>query len=191
MSSVEFFFDYASPWSYLASEIASRQLPGATIVHRPVYLRGFPQFTTGVPYDAARLSYLAADLRRCTAHWGVPLQVPPEFPLNGLYALRGALWVEEQAPERFAAYHQAMFRAAWRDATPVSKKDEVVRVAAGAGLDPAAFAAGIDAAEIKDRLRAQTDAVRGRGAFGVPTFFVGQDMFWGQDRLHFVDAALA
>jgi 2-hydroxychromene-2-carboxylate isomerase len=191
MTPIEFCFDYASPWSYLASEILDRQLPGVPVTHVPIYLRGFPQFATGIPYDAPRLQYLVADLRRCTEHWGVPLQVPPGFPLNGLYALRGALWVQAHARERFAAYHQAAFRAAWRDALEVSRKEVVIGVAAGIGLDAAAFAAGIDAPELKDRLRAQTDAARARGAFGVPTFFVGAELFFGHDRMDYVRRAVA
>ena len=108
MTNVEFAYDYASPWSYLASEILERSLPGVPVTYVPVYLRGFPNFQKGVPESiSGRLNYLVADLRRCTARWEVPVSFPANFPLNGLYAVRGALWVQAHAPERFAAWHAA------------------------------------------------------------------------------------
>lgn len=189
-SRVEFYYDYASPWSYLANELVASQLAGATLQHRPIYLRGFPQFTQGFPYSGARAQYFIADLRRCTAHWGVPIQFPTTFPVNGLYALRGALHVLAAAPARFADYHQALFHATWRENRDVSAKSVVIDLAAQLGLDRTAFAAGIEDGVIKDQLKQETATAQERGAFGVPSFFVGSELFFGHDRLDYVRRAV-
>ena len=176
---VEFLFDYASPYSYLASEMFPRVLPGVAIDYRPVYLRGFEMFAKGVPHTASKMMYLVKDVQRCAADEDVPLAMPPSFPINGLYALRGAL--AAQRAGGFAAYHRALFHAAWRDGRDVSRKEIVVAIATELGLPE--VAASLDDPALKERLRADTEAASRRGAFGVPTFFVGDQMFWGHDRL--------
>jgi 2-hydroxychromene-2-carboxylate isomerase len=187
MTNVEFAYDYASPWSYLASEILERSLPGVPVTYVPVYLRGFPNFQKGVPESiSGRLNYLVADLRRCTARWEVPVSFPANFPLNGLYAVRGALWVQAHAPERFAAWHAAAYRAAWRDNRNIGDRAVVVEIAGEVGLDRERFSAGIEDPTIKEKLKQETAHVIARGAFGLPTFFVGSEMFFGHDRLEYV-----
>jgi len=186
---VAFLFDYASPWSYLASELLPRRLPDIAIEYRPIYLRGLETFSKGMPYNAAKLQYIARDLRRCAEHEQIAVTIPPNFPVNGLYAVRGALWMIER--DGFAEYHQRMFHAAWRDGRDVSRKEVVIEIAAESGEDADAFAAAIDSAEIKDRLKRETAAAEARGVFGVPTFFVGDELFWGHDRLDYVARALA
>jgi 2-hydroxychromene-2-carboxylate isomerase len=183
---VEFYYDYASPWAYLASEILERALPGVPVELKPVYLRGFPQFRTGVPWDGKRLAYIAADLRRCAAQWEVPMTINSAFPVNGIHMLRGALWLKEHLPERFGAYHRAMFRATWRDDRPVTGRDVVIELAGALGVDATAFAAGLDDPAIKERLRAETDSVQARGAFGVPSFFLGGELYFGHDRMDYL-----
>src|SRR6185295_6834675 len=119
MSAVEFLFDYASPYSFLASASLGAKLPKIEIDYRPVYLRGFESFATGIPFSAAKLAYLIVDLRRCAAELGLELRVPAAFPINGLYALRGA--IAAQHAGRFAAYHEAMFQAAWQRGRDISQ----------------------------------------------------------------------
>jgi 2-hydroxychromene-2-carboxylate isomerase len=193
---ISVYYDYASPWSYLASELVETRLPGETIDWRPIYLRGLPQFREGMPYAGAKLRYMGLDLLRCAAHEGVPLRFPSTFPVNGLSAVRGAL--AARALGAFAPYHQAMFRAAWRDDRDIGRREVVVEVAVEAGLDRERFVALLEAPETKERLRADTAAAEARGVFGAPTFFVGRDpddadaeMFWGHDRLDYVARAAA
>jgi 2-hydroxychromene-2-carboxylate isomerase len=182
---IEFFFDYASPFSYLASELIPARLPTAVIEHHPIYLRGLEQFSKGVPFTAAKLQYLVSDLRRCADEAGVAIDMPPTFPVNGLYALRGGLAAQKAGC--FAAYHTPMFRAAWRERRDISKKEVVIEIATELGL--ADVAGSLDDAAIKEQLKADTDAAARRGVFGAPTFFVGKDMFWGHDRIHQVARA--
>jgi 2-hydroxychromene-2-carboxylate isomerase len=178
---IDFCFDYASPWSYLADATLARHFDPARVRYLPVYLRGFDAFKNGVPYVPAKLAYLLKDVVRSAAHLEVPVAMPKVFPINGLYALRGALAAQKGGG--FAAYHAAMFRAAWAEQRDVSSKEVVAAIAREAGA-PAA-AEGLDDPAIKDALRAQTEHAVARGAFGVPTFFVGDEMYWGHDRMHF------
>ena len=179
MISVEFLFDYASPYSFLANESLGAKLPGIEIKYRPTYLRGFESFAKTIPFTAAKLAWTITDLRRCAAEIGVELRVPQSFPINGLYALRGAIAAERAG--RFAAYHEAMFEAAWQRGREISNKESVASLVTELGFPE--IAAQLDDASIKDELRANTDEAIKRGAFGLPTFFVGSELYWGHDRM--------
>lgn len=180
MPAIELMYDYASPYSFLASETLAAKLPNAELIYRPVYLRAFDAFKSGIPFTAPKLSYLIVDLRRCAADAGIEVRIPTAFPVNGLYALRGA--IVAQRAGKFAAYHQAMFRATWQLGRDISRKESVAALATELGFPE--IAAQLDDPSIKDELRANTDEAIRRGAFGVPTFFVGPEMFWGHDRMH-------
>lgn len=178
--SVEFLFDYASPFAYLSSETLARKLPGIAIDYRPIYLRGLEMFSQGLPYIANKAMYVVRDYLRCAEHEGIETRIPSVFPINGLYAVRGALVAMEQG--RFADYHPTMFRAAFREDRNISSKDVVVEIMKELGID----AARIDAPDLKEKLRADTSAAEARGVFGVPSFFAGDELFWGHDRLDYV-----
>jgi 2-hydroxychromene-2-carboxylate isomerase len=184
---VELFFDYASPYSYLANEAIATTLPGVRIIYQPVYLRGFEAFSKGIPFTPAKLMWIVRDLQRCAADVGVTMRLPPTFPVNGLYALRAALAARRAGV--FERFHTPMFRAVWRDGRESSTKAGLVAVLADLGLTE--LGAALDDPSIKDELKAATDAAAKRGAFGVPTFFVGDELFWGHDRMHQVAKAVA
>src|SRR5689334_13370034 len=137
---VEFLYDYASPFSYLADAILDRKLPGVTVRYRPIYLRGVPGFDKGYPGGAAKLRYLMEDLKRCAAHEGVPVDAPAEFPVNGLYALRAVM-----AAGGDRAVHRRLFQAVWRDRKKVSSAAAVRELVGDVDLDNP---------EIKERLKA-------------------------------------
>lgn len=182
MAHVEMFYDYASPWAYLANARLGAKLEGVSVRLCPIYLRGLESFSQGMPYSAAKLAYIARDLVRCTEHEGVPFTPPPVFPINGLYALRAALLAEREGS--LAALHDALFRAAWADARDVSSKEVVSEIAREAGLPSVAGA--LDDPWAKSELRARTENATARGVFGVPTFAVGDELFWGHDRMDYV-----
>jgi 2-hydroxychromene-2-carboxylate isomerase len=188
MARVELLFDYASPWSYLADALLVRRLPGVEIDYRPIYLRGLETFARGMPYSSNKLRYIGLDYQRCADREGVQTQFPAVFPVNGIHALRCALAARAQG--RFAEYHSRMFAAAWRDGRDVSRKEVVLEVAGEAGLDLGRAAAALDDPALKEELRAATAAAEARGVFGVPTFFIGEQLFWGHDRMDFVARAL-
>jgi 2-hydroxychromene-2-carboxylate isomerase len=183
-SPIEFAFDYASPWSFLANATLTRHFGEAPVTYVPVYLRGFESFSQGVPYSSAKLAYLMKDFSRSARHAGIEVTMPTTFPINGLYALRAALAAQREGG--FRELHEALFRAAWQKGANVSDKGVVLSIAREVG---AHVEGAIDDPAIKDKLRIDTERVVARGGFGVPTFFVGDEMFWGHDRMHLAGAA--
>lgn len=182
---VEFFFDYVSPYSYLADTQVARVCAdaGATLVHRPFFLGGVMKSAGNQPPGvvAAKARYMLADLERWSAAYGVPLRFAPRFPQNTLRAMRVALAAQDAGV--FDAYHRAAFRAVWAEGRDLGDEADLAAVIAGAGLAPGRLLAAGAEADVKDRLRRQTDEAVERGAFGAPTFFVGDAMFFGNDRL--------
>ena len=190
MKNVALYFDYASPWAYIADELLPRKLPGITVTHHPIYLRGLETFAKGLPYTGAKLQYLARDLARVAAHEGVTLVPPVSFPVDGLHALRAAYVAKDSGA--FDRYHRAAFRAAWAEQRDISQKDVIARLLAEAiGANEAAALEAMTAQAIKDRVRGATAEAEAHGVFGTPTFVVGDEMFWGHDRLEYVARAAA
>ncbi len=184
---IDFYFDYASPWAFLANEVLDKYLPGAEVRYKPIYLRGTETFAKGLPYTAAKMRYMMQDFHRCAEREGVSGHVPKVFPINGLYALRGALWAQENGG--FDTYHQTVFREVWQHDGNISDKNVVIALAVKAGLDKATFTEGFASDAIKEQLKTRTADAVALGLFGVPTFFVNGEMFWGYDRLPFVARA--
>jgi 2-hydroxychromene-2-carboxylate isomerase len=185
---VEFLFDYVSPFSYLAdSQVASlRKRTGAEVIYKPAILGAIFKATNNTPPPSisAKLKYYAVDAMRWARHYGVPMQPNPFFPMNTLRALRGAIVAQSEG--RFAAYHEAVFRAMWVEGRNLSDAAVMGTIFEQVGLDSGA----VKRDDIREKLKAITDEAIARGAFGVPTFFVGDAMFWGNDRLQFVEETL-
>jgi 2-hydroxychromene-2-carboxylate isomerase len=190
---IEFFFDFGSPTTYLAHT----QLPriaaetGARVDYVPMLLGGVFKATGNqspvmVP---AKGRWMGDDLACFARRYRVPFTFNPHFPINTLTLMRGAVVLQMRQPDRFMAYVDAVFRAMWIE--PVNLGDAAVLGATlgAAGFDAAALLALVGEAEVKAKLIANTEAAVARGAFGAPTFFVGEQMFFGQDRLDFVREA--
>ncbi len=190
---VEFYFDFGSPNTYLAhtqmSGIAERT--GAEIVYRPMLLGGVFKATENVSpaFHPLKEAYMLADLPRCAKRWGVPFAMNPHFPINTLHLMRGAVALRDD--DKFPAYADTVFRAIWAEEKDMGDPAVVAEVLGGVGIDARDFVARISEDEIKQGLIAATEAAVGRGIFGAPTMFVGDGMFFGQDRLDYVEAALA
>ena len=129
-----------------------------------------------------------SDLARFAKRYGVPYVLNPHFPINTLNLMRGAIAAENEG--RLVPYSDAMFRAMWVDQRNMEDPIVIGSVLREAGFDPAAMMAAIGTAEVKDRLRANTEEAVARGVFGAPTCFVGKELFFGQDRLDFVEEEL-
>jgi len=192
---VEFFFDFGSPATYLAytqlPKIAAARK--AEIVWRPFLLGGvFKAINSASPASIApKGRWMFQDLGRWAKRYGVPFELNPGFPVNTLALMRGAAGLQLKRPQEFQKYVGAMFEAMWVKPRNLNEPAEVGAVLKEAGFDPNEMFALTGEQEVKDRLKANTGEAVARGVFGAPTFFVGQDMFWGQDRLAFVDEALA
>jgi 2-hydroxychromene-2-carboxylate isomerase len=192
---VEYYFDLGSPAAYLAST----QLPalssetGATVLWRPMLLGGVFMATgnaspASVP---AKRKYIFLDFARFARRYGVALEVNPFFPINTITLMRIAAGLQLHQDHQFAAYCAAVFRAIWVDAQDMNDPATVTRVLQTSGFDAPALLALAAEQAVKDKLKTETGLAVARGVFGAPTFFVGEQMFWGQDRLDFVREALA
>ena len=191
----EFFFDVGSPAAYLAWT----QLPklcanaGAQLVYRPMLLGGVFQATGNAsPMTVpAKGSYMSVDLGRFAQRYGVPFRINPHFPINTLTLMRAMVGMQSRHPNRFDAFLTAVYPALW--ATGANLNDPAVTAATlvEADFDPAEVFALVNDAGIKAALKANTEEAVKRGVFGAPTVFVGDAMFFGQDRLEFVKEALA
>jgi 2-hydroxychromene-2-carboxylate isomerase len=189
---LEFFFDFGSPTTYLAHTQMPvlAQRTGAEIVYRPILLGAVFKATgnQSPAFIAAKAKWMNGDLTAFARRYGVPYQHNPWFPINTMMLMRGA--VAMQRAGRLAPYADAVFRAIWVEPQNMNDPQTVGGVLAKAGFEPKAMLAEIEKQEIKDALRANTDEAVSRGVFGAPTFFVGDKMFFGQDRLDFVEQAL-
>ncbi|MBK6863735.1 MAG: 2-hydroxychromene-2-carboxylate isomerase [Ideonella sp.] len=192
---VEFFFDVGSPTTYLAYT----QLPaladacGASIAWRPMLLGGvFKATGNASPVTVpAKGRWMLGDLQRWAHHYGVPLVFNPHFPVNTLALMRGAVGMQMREPASFGRYLELMFGAMWRAPRNLGDASTLAEVLREGGFDPERVAALAADPEVKARLIAHTEEAVARGVFGAPTFFVGEQMFFGQDRLAFVREALA
>ncbi len=189
---LEFYFDYGSPYSYLADTqveaVAKRA--GATLVRKPMLLGGVFKATgnSSPTEQPLKSKWSGFDMPMWARHYGVPFQRNPFFPINTLALMRGA--AAAQIDGTFERYHPALFKAMWVDGRNLNDIKEVAAVLAAAGLDPQKFGNRIQDQDVKDRLKATTDEAVARGVFGAPTSFVDDMMFFGNDRLPFVEMAL-
>lgn len=189
---LEFYFDYGSPYSYLADTQveAIAQRAGATLVRKPMLLGGVFKATGN--HSPAELPQKSAwsgfDMPMWARHYGVPFQRNPFFPVNTLALMRGA--AAAQLDGLFERYHPAVFKAMWVEGRNLNDMKVVAAVLTAAGLDAGKFEARIQNQDVKDRLKATTEEAVARGVFGAPTCFVDKMMFFGNDRLPFVEMAL-
>ena len=189
---LEYFFDYVSPFSFLAdSQVPGLvQRTGAELIYRPFFLGGVMQASGNAPPAAvpAKGKYMFTDIARWLDRYGLELKFNPHFPVMTVKPMRAAIVALEQGV--FPAFHQALFQAMWRDEKNVGDATVLGEVLSGAGLDAEAILGRIGDDDIKQQLKANSDEAVERGAFGAPTFYVEGEMFFGNDRLDFLEAKL-
>jgi 2-hydroxychromene-2-carboxylate isomerase len=194
---LEFFFDCSSPWTYLAfariHDVVARTR--AEIVWKPILVGGVFNAVNQDVYerrakpDPRKTMHYVKDLQDWAAYVGVAIGQPPVFPVNSVKAMRGALVALEDG--FMVPYARGVFEAYWGELQDISQPDIIGHIVSKLGHDAAAFLSRIDTPAIKDLLRANTDELIARGGFGSPTMFVeGTDMYFGNDRLPLVEAAL-
>lgn len=194
MAQVEFFFDLVSPYSYLAhyelQKIVARHK--ADIIWRPVLLGAILKETGNIaPIQVpAKGRYMLHDLQKWAAHYQLPFQMNPFFPINTVQLMRGALVMQQEGQAAFLHYLDTVYKAMFVAPRNLNDPQEVIATLQDAGLDPALMQKRMAEDEIKNKLRAETEEAVARGVFGAPTFFVNNEMYWGQDRILFVEEAL-
>lgn len=194
--SFEFFFDYVSPTAYLAHFVVPGvvERTGAEVVYRPMFQGGVMRATGNKPPGAlpAKAAYLSRDVPRCAAHIGVPYHMNPAFPANTLVLTRATMGMEGD-PEKRARFIDACFRHSYGVENPVDPADpaQLAAMCEAEGFDVEEIVALGTAQENKDKLRANTEEAVKRGVFGAPSFFVDDELFFGHDRLDYVERAVA
>lgn len=198
MKQVEFYYDLVSPYSYLACErlygICSGH--GAEVVLRPMLL-GAVHNTVGIQAPIQTPSkgrYSGKDVYRWADYYGLSMKFPKPFPFRSLKTMRAAMFLQKQG--ELEAFTREAFAHFWQEnGAPAGdgEADEdgpISEVARRIGANPEEVLEAARDREMKVALKEATDAAIERGVFGAPTFFVGKEMFWGNDRLHFVETAL-
>jgi 2-hydroxychromene-2-carboxylate isomerase len=194
MAEVEFYFDYSCPWTYLAftrlRETAMRT--GSTIEWCPIKVDGVRhKINPGAAksrYDPepSKARYQAKDLNDWAAFCGLSIQIPGDWPPDTELALSGA--VLATAAGLAAPYSKAVFQAYYAEGRDISQRDVVSTIAES--VDLASVGAQLSGAELVEQVQANEDELIRRGGFGSPTMFVGESMFFGNDRMPLVEFAL-
>jgi 2-hydroxychromene-2-carboxylate isomerase len=194
---IDFIFDFASPNAYLADkvlrDIAART--GAAINYIPCLLGGIFKATGNqAPMIAfapvkGKMAYEMLETRRFIArHELVQFKMNAHFPVNTLILMRGAIAAQNDG--KLAAYIDAGLAAMWEQSLKMDDAEVFVAVMDAAGFDGAALLARTQEPDVKAALVANTEAAVARGAFGIPTFYVGDEMFFGKERLGQLEEAL-
>lgn len=198
MKRVEFYYDLVSPYSYLArGRIASIcEEAGAELVLRPVLL-GAVQKAAGVQapvQSELKARYQWKDIHRWAEHYGLPIDFPDPFPFRTLMTMRAAIFCGRKGD--LEAFTREGFALYWEEGGAPKGVDgdeagPVAEISRRIGADPDEVLEGAADPEIKEELKEATASAVERGVFAAPVFFVGEEMFWGNDRLRFVEEALA
>lgn len=195
---VEFVFDFGSPNAYLALPVlrAIVERQNAQLRLLPALLGGIFKATDNRPPMIAfgpvkgKMDYERLEIARFIARHGLTrFRMNPHFPVNTLLAMRGLVAAQELGVED--PYVAAVLAAMWEDGEKMDDPEVFARVLDAAGLDAAAIMALAGDARIKEQLAANTQSAVERGVFGIPTFFVGEEMFFGKERLGQVEEELA
>lgn len=195
---LELIFDFGSPNAYLTLKVLPELLDrtGADLVVTPCLLGGIFKATgnrapmlqyADVP---AKLAYENLEMRRFIDRHGLTrFRLNPHFPVNTLLVMRGAIVAEDEG--NLDDYIDAVNRAMWEDGLKMDDVEVAAAFLSANGFDGPALLARTREPEIKAKLAANTEAAVARGVFGIPTLFVGSEMFFGKDRLDQVEAALS
>jgi 2-hydroxychromene-2-carboxylate isomerase len=188
---IDFYFDFSSPYGYLASTridvLAAKH--GRSVVWRPhllgaVFKINGQQPLASIPFKGI---YAAHDLARSARLLKVPFKLPTKFPVGATAPSRAYYWVSNRDPALAKRLAQALFYAYFAEDRDISSPEVTANIAAKAGVDRAALAQALEDPAVKERLRTEVDAAIERGVFGSPYIVVDGEPFWGSDRLDQVD----
>ena len=194
-NALEFYFDFSSPYGYLASEkideLAAKY--GRKVKWRPVLLGVIFKATGAAPLTTVPLKgdYSKMDFERSAHFMGIPYNPPTRFPLPTQVAARAYYWLHERDCTMARAFAHAAYRALFVEDRDISSLDVVLDLAASIGADRTALAEGVESPEIKDRLKEEVAAALTKGVFGSPLIFCDGEPFFGADRLPQLEARLA
>ena len=186
---VDFYWDIGSTNTYFAFRMLPGVLArtGATVTLHPFNLGYVFRQNEYVLMDepVAKMRNRKRDLERWAEHLHLPFQVPRDFPIKTSRALRSALVAKEQGVE--AAFLDHLFRTYWEEGTNIAEYAQLEPIIARVAVDPAGFIERAESDEIKQKLIESTQNALQRGVFGAPMMVVGDEMFWGKDRMDFLE----
>jgi 2-hydroxychromene-2-carboxylate isomerase len=191
-SAIDFYFDFSSPYSYIASEEieALTDRTGNELRWRPLLLGAVFKVSGGVPLTEGygpKAKYSVRDFARAAAFVGVPYRHPSTFPIGAVSAARAVLWLQREHPDQLGPFIHAVYRAFFVADRNVADTAVVLDLARQLGIDEKRLAVGIQEDAIKSALRTEVEQAIARGVFGAPTVFVDSEMFWGHDRLTHIE----
>ena len=184
---VTFCFDFGSPYSYLAYNYLSPiKDAGAQIELKPVLLGGIFKATGNQPPATVQKKgeYMFRDIQRWSKKLNVSFKMNPYFPILTVPHMRGAILAQKK--NILEDYMQSMFDSMWLKGLNLNDQEILTQVASESGIDPNEFAEGISSDEVKNELKVNTQFAIDKGAFGVPTYFLEDEMFWGIDSIKFL-----
>ena len=184
---VDFYFDFSSPYGYVAAEIADetekrigRPLAWRPMLLGPVFKLNGAQPLTMVPMKG---DYSKRDFVRTARLHKVPFRQPDKFPINTVAAARAYYWVQDQDPAKARALAKALYRAYFVENRDISAVETLLEVARSVDVDAQALAQALEDPAIKERTKREVDAAIAAGVFGSPFFIVNGEPFWGVDRI--------
>ena len=195
MKQVEFYFDLGSPYSYLGfyqiQKIAKQNQ--AQVIWKPVLLGGIFKATgnSSPMVVPAKASYSMIDMGRWSKLWNIPIQMNPYFPINTLNLMRVITAVQLYQAEKFLTVLNALFDAMFGHPRNLNDINELISLFQSLGFSTEQVQTWLSDEQVKAQLKNITEEAIGRGVFGAPTWFIGNEMFWGVDHLHFVEMELA
>ena len=193
---IDFYFDFSSPYSFLASEqiepLAARH--GRTVAYRPLLLGVVFKASGSAPLTEQyepKARYSVHDFERSARYAGVRYRQPSKFPIGAVGASRAVLWLQQHQPDQANAFVRAVFRAFFQDDRDISDAAVVAQIAQALGIDGQKLMEGAQEPAIKDELRRRVEEAIAFGVFGAPTIVVDGEVFWGNDRLPQIERWLA
>jgi 2-hydroxychromene-2-carboxylate isomerase len=194
---VDFIFDFGSPNGYLCHKVLPEitERTGATFNYIPALLGGIHKLTNNQPPMIAfggvkgKLEYEQLETQRFVSkHKLTAFKFNPHFPVITLLIMRGLIAAEMDGQKM--AYIDVVLKAMWEDGLKMDDPEVVAKALADGGLDAERLMARTQDTDVKQKLIENTNAAVERGVFGIPTFFVGDEMFFGKERLGQVEEAI-
>ena len=182
--SIDFYFDFISPYSYIAHKQIIKLNKRSNFNYKPILLGGLHNLSgiTAPAFNERKMKNMKNDCLLVSAKNNIPFKWNEKFPINSLYLMRGFLFIDENKKEKFI---DNCFDAYWKDNIDVLKEENLKKILSKCEIDQKKFTEGIKEIKIKNKLKDLTSIAFSNDVFGAPTFVVNNKLFWGQDRLDY------
>ena len=182
--SIDFYFDFISPYSYIAHKQIIKLNKRNNFNYKPILLGGLHNLggITAPAFNERKMKNMKNDCLLISAKNNIPFKWNEKFPINSLYLMRGFLFIDENKREKFI---DCCFDAYWKDNIDISKEENLKKILSQCEIDQKKFNEGIKEIKIKNKLKDLTSLAFNNDVFGAPTFVVNNKLFWGQDRLNY------